>query len=266
MSSQIAISENLAPILEELGLTENERSLYALSLLLGPTSTAVLAEHLHMPRSNVYKVIAGLEKHGLAQFTGKGEYSKTFVVESPSVIVELLRQKQERLAARNRQLVEEIPNLLHLYKQGELPTKVKVLLGKKQFIQTFDRVVEEGKDEVCFFGSFQDFLKCITYEAGMNHIKQRTKQGIFSRALLLPDEEAKRVALRDKEELRETRFYQGTRQFQTSFYIFANKVAFWQPKTPLAVLIEDEYIVAMIQEMFDGLWQHSLQKPPSLAQ
>jgi sugar-specific transcriptional regulator TrmB len=255
MPSKNDVSEHLSQILEELGLTEHERNLYSLSLLLGPTSTATLAEHMHMPRSNVYKVIAGLEKQGLAQFSGKGTYSKTFMVESPSLIVELLRKKQERLKTQSQKFVEDIPNLLTLYKQGEMPTKVKVLQGQKQFIQTFGRVVEEARDEVCFFGSFQHFLQYISYEAGMEHIKTRSKRGIFSRALLLPDEEAKKVALRDKQELRETRFYQTKQPFVTSFYIFANKVAFWQPKTPLAVLVEDEYIVAMIQDMFNQLWE-----------
>lgn len=254
MPSQIDLSSHLSQTLKELGLTEHERALYSLSLLLGPTSTATLAEHMHMPRSNVYKVIAGLQKQGLAQFSAKGRYNKTFMVESPSHIVDLLRQKQERLAQQNQQLVEDIPNLLALYQQGEMPSKVKVLQGTKQFIKTFDRVVEEGKGEVCFFGSFQNFLTCVSYEAGMNHIRNRAKQGIFSRALLLPDEEAKKVSLRDKEELRETRFYQGKKLFVTSFYLFANKVAFWQPKTPLAILVEDEYIVAMVQDMFDSLW------------
>ncbi|MBP6945523.1 hypothetical protein KBD61_04270 [Patescibacteria group bacterium] len=257
MLSQTDSSEYLSQILEELGLTEHERNLYSLSLLLGPTSTATLATHLHMPRPNVYKVIAGLQKHGLAQFAGSGAYSKQFMVESPSVIVDLLRKKQERLANQSKKFIEDIPNLLSLYKQGEMPTKVKVLQGQKQFLQTFERVVEEGKDEVCFFGSFQNFLQYISYDAAMEHIKTRSKRGIFSRALLLPDEEAKKVALRDKKELRETRFYETKKPFVTSFYIFANKVAFWQPKAPLAVLVEDEYIVTMMQDMFDGLWERA---------
>lgn len=253
--SEKDLSTNLSAILVEFGLTEHERNLYSLSLLLGPTSTAALAEHLHITRSNVYKVIAGLEAHGLAQFSAKGGYNKTFTVESPSVVLDLLRKKQERLAQSSKQFIDEIPHLLALYKQGEAATKVKVLQGKSAFLQTFGRVVEEAKDEVCFFGSFQDFLKYITHDAGLEHIKIRSERGIFSRALLLPDEEAKKVALRDAEELRETRFYQAKKPFVTSFYIFANKVAFWQPKTPVAVLIEDAYIVAMVQDMFDRLWE-----------
>ncbi len=261
MPSQIDPSDHLSLVLEELGLTEHERHLYALSLRLGPVSTAVLATHLRMPRSNVYKVIAGLQTHGLAQFSGKERYSKTFLVESPSVIVDLLRKKQQRLATQGQQLIEEIPALISLFKQGDRPSKVKILQGRTQFLETFARVVDEAEKEVCFFGSFQHFLSFISTEAGFAHIQKRAKKEIFSRALLLPDDEARKVALRDKEERRETRFHLGKKLFVTSFYLFANKLVLWQPKAPLAILIEDEYIVTMVQDMFDVLW--SVAKRPS---
>jgi hypothetical protein len=57
--------------------------------------------------------------------------------------------------------------------------------------------------------------------------------------------------------MRETRILQGGAPFATSFQLFANKVLIWQPKAPLAVLIEDEYIVQMLRSIFYLLWGKS---------
>lgn len=42
-------------------------------------------------------------------------------------------------------------------------------------------------------------------------------------------------------------------QFTTSFQIFANKAALWQPKAPLAVLIEDENLIQIFKGAFEYL-------------
>jgi hypothetical protein len=43
----------------------------------------------------------------------------------------------------------------------------------------------------------------------------------------------------------------------TSFQLFANKVIIWQPKAPVAILIEDQYVIAMLKSIFDKLWEVS---------
>lgn len=60
MISKTEVKKNLYTSLKELGLTESEANLYITSLALGPAMIASLAEHLAMPRPNIYKVIAGL--------------------------------------------------------------------------------------------------------------------------------------------------------------------------------------------------------------
>jgi len=257
MPSQVETNESLYKSLNELGLTDHEQRLYALSLQLGPVSIAVLAEHLQIPRSNVYKVIAGLAKHGLAQFSGRQRYSKTFMVESPTVVGEQLRKKREAVAAVDQAFASDLPNLLALYKQGELPTKIKIVQGHKQFVAAFRQVAEEAKGSMCFFGAFGEFIKFITPGVAVERIDRRVERGIPVRALMLPDDTAREVTLKNKEQLRETRYLKTKNPFITSFHLSANKVFLWQTKTPVALIIEDEYLVRMLQSMFDILWDVS---------
>ena len=57
--------------------------------------------------------------------------------------------------------------------------------------------------------------------------------------------------------MRETRVLKTAQPFVTLFQLYANKALIWQPKAPLAILIEDEYIVQMLRSVFDVLWKQS---------
>ncbi len=255
--SQPAIHPALYASLSELGLTEHEKNLYALSLLLGSTSIANLAEHLKMPRPNVYKVIAGLEKRGLAKFSENRAYMKTFLVESPSVIAELLRKKREEVNELNQAYVAELPNLLGLYKQCEAPTKIKLVQGKQQFLQTYIQVFEEARGDILFFGNGREFVDTIGKELGELRIGRRIERKIPIRALTLTD--FGRLELKSSAtEFREVRLLKQAPTFLTSFYVFANKAVFWQPRAPIAFIMEDEYFVEMLRSMFELLWMQGV--------
>lgn len=253
--------ERMAPIyqaLQELGLSELERKLYTVSLSLGSASIAAIAENMGISRPNVYKVIRGLEQHGLASFGGGRQYIKSFQVESPSVVVERLRAKRKELGALDESLSAEIADLLAKYEQGKGQAKMRILKGRKEFTEAYVQVFEEAKGEIQFFGSYDDFVREISPELGDRRIERRVERGIRIRALALPSAEAEILQKKDAKELREIRFLRGAAPFVTSFYLFANKAIFWQPMTPVAVLIEDQYLVAMWRSIFELLWEKSV--------
>lgn len=257
MLSRQELKEILYDSLQELGLTDHEIVLYLLSLSLGPTTITVLAEYMTIPRPNVYKVIDGLEKIGLAKFSERKKYTRSFMVEPPSVVRELLKKKKEKLSVFDQKIVTSLPDLLALYKQGELPTSVRIFQGKQQFLQLFFQIIEEEKCESQFCGSAQDFIGFISWQEEREWISRRIQFGIKIRALLLPSQDADTLQSTDAKELRETRILCGAQPFATSFQLFANKIILWQPKAPLAVFIEDEYITQMFRSVFEVLWENN---------
>ncbi|MSR85315.1 hypothetical protein EXS71_02675 [Candidatus Uhrbacteria bacterium] len=257
MPNQTEIKQNLYNSLKELGLKSPEIELYILSLSHGPTSLATLAKLLEISRPNIYKIITELKKHGLAQFSGKNRYSKTFVVESPSIVTELIRNKRESLNKLDKEMTSALPDLLMLYRQGELPSSVKIIEGKELFEQTFDKILEETKQQTEFFGSAQDFIQFVSWEKEQAWIRRRVEKNIFMRALLLPGSATQQLQPNDKRELRETRILKSVAPFASSFHLFADRVILWQPKAPLAILIADQYIVEMLRNIFNNLWEQS---------
>lgn len=251
------IKKSLHSSLQELGLGEAESMLYMTSLALGPTTIADLATHLGMARPNVYKVIEQLEKHGLAKFSDRPRYTRMFMVETPTKLLELVRQKRDRMAGLDHALVAVMPDLLAAFHQGETSTNIRIIQGKEQYLKIFHTMLDEAKDEIRFFGSAADFIQFVTWTGEKIWIQERVKRGIKIQSLVLPSEDAKRLRMNDPQELRVTKVLSGASPFVTSFQLYANKVVIWQPKAPLAILIEDQFITQMLQSMFSLLWSQS---------
>jgi len=246
--------QNLYTSLKELGLGDMEADLYMVSLKLGPSRISEIAKHLGISRPNVYKVIRSLEGHGLVRYSDKDKYSRSFMVEPPSLVLESLRKKKNRLSKIDEGLVLEMPDLLATYHQGEGSTKIKVLKGKEQYIKIFNQSVEEEDNEIQFCGSAGDFIDFISWDVENDWIKKRLKRDISIKVLTVPGTIPNNLKSKDDREKRETRILRVANSFRSSFMLYANKMIIWQPEAPLAVLVEDIYIVRMMRELFDVLW------------
>lgn len=261
IKSDLEVQKNLQMSLNELGLLESEANLYATSLALGPATIASLAEHLGIPRPNVYKGIAGLEKHGLAKYSDRKRYTRTFVVEPPTIVLEKLRKKRETMSGLDQTLVAAMPDLLANYHQGETSTKIKIFKGKDQWMKIFFQVLDEAKEKISFFGSADSFIELIGWDTELEWIKERKNKGIHIDVLLTPGKNADKLKQTDTEGMRTTKLFTGANPFVTGFMLYANKVIIWQPKAPLVVLIEDEYIVEMLRSIFNHMWDKENKEP-----
>lgn len=255
MLSQAQLHEFLLPALEELGLTGYEKKLYLLSLTLGPTPVSAFAKQLGVSRPNAYKVILGLEKHGLALFSGRENRRRTFSVESPHVLIQRLREKRERLTRLDQDVFKILPDLLALYQQGDRPLSLKVFDTKETWTKVFFDTLSETSGEHLFFGNIERFLAMNPAEQAL-WVQERVRRGIKGRLLALPSTQATTKQTNDPAELRETKTLNLT-PFETSFQIFGKKAIIWQPLAPLAILVEDEHIVAMLKAIFEGFWSKS---------
>ncbi|MDO8240525.1 MAG: helix-turn-helix domain-containing protein [Candidatus Moranbacteria bacterium] len=243
--------------LKELGLSDLEIETYIISLKMGASSISGIAKHLNIARPNVYKIIKRLEEKGLAKFSDKKKYSRNFFVEPPSLVLEKFREKKQEYSQKENALVSAMPSLLANYQQGEMPTKIKIFHGNDDFRKIFFNILEEANGKIWFCGSVQDFIGFISWADEKKWIKERLEKKLFINALLLPSKDAETLKETDEKELRETRLLKGFFPFQTSFQLFGNKVIFWQPLAPLAIVIEDKYLVEMMESIVDKLWENA---------
>ncbi len=250
------IYDILYDALKSLGLTERAVDLYLLILLAGSMSITKIAHQLGVARPNIYKLIAELKEKDLLVLFSNSKDSGPLVV-SPSIILEKIRQNEKDHKKVLKKVSSNLPELLSVYTQGVAPSKIKVFEGVEQYIKAFDLIFEEAISPMRFFGSANDFVVFTQWYGYNKLVKKRIRKNIQLQSLLLPSETAEKMKQRASEELREVRILKGLNVFETSFQLFANKILFWQPCRPLAVLIEDEYITKMMESIFKKLWKES---------
>src|SRR5512133_3361459 len=103
------MQEIVSDSLKKFGVPAQETALYVLSLKLGPSSVATLASNLGVSRPQAYKLIVGLEKFGLADFTARKKFSRAFTVESPSRLQDLMRKHEEETRQADQKLSFSMP-------------------------------------------------------------------------------------------------------------------------------------------------------------
>lgn len=254
MKQPSEIIQALYTPLRELGCSNQEIEVYTTSLILGPSPIQDIAARLDIARPNVYKIIRTLEEKGLAHFSEKKKYARNFLVVSPTIVLERFRSKEKEVAREVHTLSMAMPDILSLYRQGDMPSKVKLLEGSDQFLRLFWSILEESRSPIRFMGSAGEFINFISWNEEKRWIKERVRRNLFINVLLLPDEDAKTLRSRDEKEMRETRFLDGVAPFTSGVMLFGKKVTLWQPKAPSVILIEDEFIVEMFRNIFDRLW------------
>lgn len=246
--------DDLDNALVELGTTESERKLYRLSLSTGPVSVQELAKQLQMQRPYIYTLIASLRLKGLAP-SASAKYRKTFVVESPNVVLELLRKKRESIESLSTGLAGVMPKLLAQYRQGGVATQVMFYEGKAKFMELYDRILEEEGSETLYFGEAEYFLTRIGEVKLAHWIQRRIEKGITIKTLMKDSGKARSIPSDDLQ-LRQTRVLPKTfLDLPASFQVFGNSVIFWQPHTPMAVVLQDEYIANLMRGTFALLWE-----------
>ena len=250
-------SQEIYTSLNELGLTEHEVNLYIVSLRLGPSSIITLAKSLQISRPNVYKVIKGLEKYGLAKFSDKEKFSRNFIVEPPTVLLDKIRDKKRNLAEIDQNLTLNLPGLLAMYHQGTSDSKIKIYKGKSDYINIFRQSLDEESKEILFFGSSNDFVQFVSLDVENKWIEDRVKKGIHIKVLSVASEFSDRLVENDEKELRKTKIIES-KDFSSSFMLFGNKIIFWQPKAPLAIVIQDQFIYEMMKVIFEKAWDQAV--------
>ena len=176
-------------ILEELGLTENETTIYLTLIQDGTSSANAISEKTGMHRSYIYDTLSKMVNKGLVSYVTKSG-KKNFKGVNPSKFKDIIREKEEKIT-------KLIPDLLKIYKQEKSEYKIEVLEGKeglKTYLNDlFDYVLIQDNVETLQLGrkiSMEDHLMKyyrtnLEKKAKKLGLMKKVKQGkIKSRALL----------------------------------------------------------------------------------
>ncbi len=132
-------------LLQDIGLTKTQCKAYLTLLSNNPCSPPALSKIISESRTNTYKLLEQLE---LLKLVKKDESGKKIVywANSPSVLSDLAKQKQQDLEALKRKLDASLPALLKEYFEHTIQPAVRFTQGRDGIVEVFEEYVDTNQD------------------------------------------------------------------------------------------------------------------------
>ena len=226
--------------LKKMGLKEKEAKVYLVGLELGPASIKQLAEAAGITRPTAYEIVSALEKRGLFA-ESKQDKRKSFVAQSPEVLLGILHTEQRALAEREREFLRIISALenkfalspaggMRLYhgEGGMSALEEKIVTASSKHVRVLN---DHGTKQEGWLKEIQKRMgKLSVQEFSAKQKQYPTKSGIGHawKKSPLPD--------------------------SPTLFIFSDRVVILNDQKKEGYLIENPLIVDLITSFFDVIW------------
>ncbi|MEK6890656.1 MAG: helix-turn-helix domain-containing protein [Nanoarchaeota archaeon] len=232
--------------LEEYGLSENEIKVYLSLIKLGESSVQKIAKNSGLPRTTCYNLLESLEQKGLAGFIIK-ESKKYFSASQPKKLLENLDEKKKIIQ-------EIIPQLNSISESIKEKPKVTIFEGVKGIRSILKDVLDERKT-IYHYGDIISIQKVFDH-VFPQYILERIKKKIHIKIICKKEDAHKELVKNSKKELREFVFVPEKFKFESSVFIYADKVVIFHinQEPYFAVVIDDKDFYKTQKNFFEMTW------------
>ena len=239
---------NLKQILTDVGLSDNQASVYLASLALGPTTPVKIANAAGIKRTTVYPVIESLQRTGLMNIEIRG-LKKQYFAESPDKLESIVEM-------RHQQLKKSLGSLsaLHNLKSGE--SSIKYFDGVDSVKTVYNSLLDdiEAKQDYLIISSPQEWFE-LDPDFFKDFIDRRSKLDIKIRSLLLDSKIARDYKDNERNYNLKAKILPKNISFKANIVIIPKKIMIHQLVPPIwAIIIENQYIVETHQQFFEMMW------------
>jgi len=233
-------------VLEKVGLTEKEASVYLALLELGTAAVQTLARKAGVKRTTVYSILSDLQKRGLVQEVPQTKKA-LYTAESPQYLLTNLNKQQELLA-------HFLPNLLALHNLQKEKPKVQLFQGEEGVKLVYQKIVEAGG--VWFFGTSAEVTKLDT--AWANAFFKRMRQNRYPVRDLFARNPQDIAYAKNHERgpMHEVRWLPKGMSFPSDNAIFGDNVVFFSFHPQIfCVMISSREVAQSLKILYELAWQ-----------
>jgi sugar-specific transcriptional regulator TrmB len=243
-------SMNLRTVIEQLGYSPHEVTVYLATLELGGSTVTDIAAKAKLPRTTVNLVIHSLQKQGLINAYLKRR-RKIFTAENPERFMTVLKENEASLAM-------VLPELHALRREPSATSTVRTYHGAQEIKQILNDMIE-SKHHISAMLSWDDWTDLLGKPYLEDFIETRYRHYLRMRLLAPKTKNSSALKTRDSQEMRVTQFLPELVTITNANFIYANKVAIitLNKKKPVGILIEDEDIHHSMEILFENLWRQS---------
>ncbi len=239
-------------LLEDIGLTKGEITVYLTLLKLGETTTGKIIKQAQISSGKIYEILDKLIQKGLVSFILKDK-TKYFSACSPQRIVDYVDEKERKLHEEKEQLQKELPYLLSLQKEGIKSSETRLFKGFKGFKTAIYEALDQltSKDEVIGMGILS--TKGKQYNRMWQHWhKERIKRKIRCR-VLFSDRKTNYYQLFTKMKFTQVKVLQGITP--AAIDVMGDRaLILTHGKEPSVLVIDNKEIAQSFTTFFESLW------------
>ena len=234
-------------ILEKIGLSKKESTVYLTLLESGPLTIAGVAEHTGFHRPALYVLLPRLEGRGLVGKTHKNKRT-FFVAESPEKLGTLVGEISDSFAGI-------LPELKRAYTTKAKKPLVKFLAGRKGIVSVYEDVlVTLKRGEVFYRYSSTKNVRKPDWYVPKQYRERRDKKQI-ERFVITSEKTQSRKKSRLERYIKTVPKDFDLWEYDITQLVYGDKLAFVDYNTETAIIIENPIIAEFQKKIFKLLFK-----------
>ncbi len=247
-------------ILEEIGLTKGEISVYFALLEVGSSTVGPIIDKAKVSSSKVYDILERLIDKGLVSYINR-ENRKFFKAASPQRIKDYLQEKQKKIQEQEQEVEKILPELLLKQELSKKTQEVNIYEGFKGVKTAHEKTLQELKkgEEFYFMGaSVLSSEKLKNY--WQDYHSRREKKQIATKILFNADVDKKELDNRNSFNYCHARYMPFQISTPSWIEVFRDTTVLGVPsENPISVEIKNEQVADSFRAYFEALWNQKVQ-------
>jgi sugar-specific transcriptional regulator TrmB len=244
-------------LLKQLNFSDKESLVYLALLEIGSGKVNDIAKKTNLNRTTVYDISDSLMQRGLISKYKKGA-STYFNALDPKHLLNYLDREQEEknkeIEKQKNKVQELLPQLVSLQNiYGATKPKVQFFEGEKGMREAYEDTLK-SKEIILAYANVETMHKGLP-NFFPEYYKRRAENKIFIRAIIPRNKTSMDRALKNQEEMRDTRFLpEADMTFSPEVNIYNNKILIASWKEKIAIIIESKELAELQKLTFNLLW------------
>lgn len=233
---------NLKGILENIGLSEKEATIYLTLLELKEALPSSLARRSGVKRPTTYVILEQLQKKGFVSYSKKGSLTYYRALNPHS----LLEAQHNKYSA----LEKALPELLHLHHQYSSTPQMTVFEGMEGMIRIMEDTLTT-KEDLLVWADVELAATTLLADYYPTYIRKKVARKIWVRGVCCYDKTALRFKKNGEKELRELYLIPKDKfPFKNEINIYDDKIAILSHQDQIGVIIQNQNIADTQKAIF----------------
>ncbi len=249
-------------LFKQLGLSDNEASVYEYLLKNGESLARSIIEQTTMKRGVAYNTLVSLVKKGLISEKKKisnGKKVANFSLNHPEKLREYLKDQESSLNTAKQALETGLPDIISNFSLISGKPGVRYFEGDKG-VRTVLWDSLRSKTPIYTYANMDTVFKYIP-KLNEEYARARDKLNIMKKSIVVVKnpESAKKMVDYHKETTRLKFISQELYKFRAVMEIYDNKISYitLSDKHKIGVIIEDKDIYEMHKQLFEFMWANA---------